>query len=374
MTIIISGPGVGLPAPQNLYPTQLYGAPPDAPTNYVTLAPGDALTIQAGRWWVNLGAYSVLQFQDPVTGIWRIINAERGQPIQVVSDGFTRRVANLLGCPVAAVVVDGGTNWVQDSTTVTPSAGNSTWQAIVGGMVSVTSVAAAGSGYGIAPIVMIAAPPSPGVQATAYATIANGTVAGVTITNAGAGYTSTPAVQIVPSPYDPNLGSISTASVALGTFGSGSIAAVLCTNPGAPLTSVAGLTLTASGAGSGASLTAVVLQTVQATSVVAGGVGLGTASQPALVTSVGGNVTATPEYTNPQIESLGFRPRPFAAAGVTNAGGTIVSLGTIYDRGMFANAATAVVAPGAGGQTSLTLASITFTMGTATDTIALQPL
>mgnify|MGYP001611893250 FL=1 len=63
----IAGPGLGLPLPQQLYPTALYNMPPDAATNRIALAPGDTLPIPAGDWFVNLGQYCVLQFLDPVT-------------------------------------------------------------------------------------------------------------------------------------------------------------------------------------------------------------------------------------------------------------------------------------------------------------------
>lgn len=382
MTILISGPGVGLNVPSFLYPSELYNAPIDSPTNELTLAPGDTLPIPAGRWLVDLGPYSVIQYLDPVTGAWLIQKSARNQPQVIVSDGFTRRIANLTGCPVAAIVPNGGSGYVQASTSVVPTVGNSTWQAIVGGAVSVTSLSVAGAGYGIAPLVLIAAPPPPnsntgavgGVQATAYAVInAGGTVTGVTMTNVGAGYTTVPAVTIVPSPNDPNFASITPATVVLGTYGTGSITAVYCTNSGAPLATISTLTLTPSGAGTGATITPVVMQTVASTSIVAGGVGMGTASQPALITSAGGLPTTAAVLTNPAINLTNYVPRPYQAVGTSNAGGTITAV-TVTDGGLFAGTPVAAIAPGAGGQTSLTMASITFTMGSANDTVRLQSL
>ena len=83
MTILISGPGIGLPPPQNLYPTQLNNAPADAPTNYLALVAGQVITIPAGRWFVDPGAVSIIQYLDPVTGIWRTQpgSAMRGQAL-----------------------------------------------------------------------------------------------------------------------------------------------------------------------------------------------------------------------------------------------------------------------------------------------------
>ena len=43
MTQGLSGPGIGLPLPQNLYPSYLQNAPIDTPTNKVALAAGDAI-------------------------------------------------------------------------------------------------------------------------------------------------------------------------------------------------------------------------------------------------------------------------------------------------------------------------------------------
>ena len=104
---LISGPGVGLQLPQNLYPSELYNAPYDLSTNYVALNAGDALPIPSGRYMVDVGSYAILQFLDPVTGIWRQESPARTGPQVVYGDGFTRRVANLTGCPVAAVVANG---------------------------------------------------------------------------------------------------------------------------------------------------------------------------------------------------------------------------------------------------------------------------
>ena len=70
MPIPLSGPGVGLPYPQNLYPSQLQNAPQDASTNRLALAPGDTFVLPAGDWWISLGMYMVLQYLDPVTNTW----------------------------------------------------------------------------------------------------------------------------------------------------------------------------------------------------------------------------------------------------------------------------------------------------------------
>ena len=362
----ISGPGVGLQLPQNLYPSELFNAPYDFSTNYQTLAGGDALVIPNGAHWVDPGSVGVIQYNDPVTGIWRGLASARGQPQMIISDGFSWRIANLTGCPVAAIVVVGGSAYVAGGVSVTPSAGNSTWQALVGGQCSVVTVGAAGSGYGVAPLVLIPAPPSPGVAATAYASISAGTVSGVTLNNVGAGYTTAPVAAIVPSPFDPNFNSATGATVTLGLVSAGSISAVLCTNPGAPLSNLTTLTLTAAGAvGSGASISAVVMQTV--TAATTGPSGGFTAAE---IVTIGGVPAGVPQWTNPEVEPTTYRPRP-ANIGLTISSGTI-SATTIFDGGLFLGTPTAAVI--GSGSTLSTSALVTLTMGTAATNVLFQPL
>lgn len=128
MTQRIAGPGLGLPLAQALYPANLANGPYSADTNRVALAPGDTLPIPAGEWFVNLGQYCVLQFLDPTNNTWQMgTNAAwQGGHKFVVSDGFNVRVANLLGCPVSASVTSYGSNYVQATTTITATPGNST--------------------------------------------------------------------------------------------------------------------------------------------------------------------------------------------------------------------------------------------------------
>jgi hypothetical protein len=378
MAILISGPGIGLPPPQNLYPSELNNAPYDAPTNYLALVAGQFINIPAGRWFVDPGAVSVIQYLDPVTGIWRTQtgSAMRGQAQQVLSDGFTRRIANLTGCPIGAIVTSGGSSWVQSSTTVTSNLNGSTWQAVVGGSLSVSSVTAAGAKYSIAPEVFIPAPPYPGVQATAYATIASGTVSGVTLTNFGAGYISAPVPVLLPNPLDPNVGSITQASVTLVLTAANAsvITAVLPLTFGTPLpsASIGSLTLTAAGgSGTGATITPVIMQSIVSASVVAGGGGWGVAAVPALVTTAGGVPTSTSAIVNPGVELTGFRPRQGIINVTTSAAGAI-SAPVVTDPGLFAGTPTPVIIPG--GTLPTTLASVALTMGAVNDFVLLQPV
>ena len=379
MATIISGPGVGLPTPSSLYPSNLNNAPYDVNSNYINLPPGGVLVLPAtgaNGMLIDVGAVSQLQFLDPVTGVW-VQDQRVGKGISVVtSDGFTRRLANMTGCPVAAIVVNGGSGFASATATVTATVGGSTWQAIVGGSLSVSTITSAGANYTLPPILHIAIPPSPGIPATGYCTIASGTVSAVSLTNFGAGYMSaTVGALILPNPVDPNVGTITQASVTiiLNAANSTAITGVLCTNNGAALSTISALTLTASGgSGTGATITPLVMQTVVSASVVAAGGGWGNAAAPAAVTTAGGggNVS-TSAIGNPAVELTNFRPRP-ALIAVTTSGTGGLSAPVVLDPGLFLSAPTAVIM--GGGTLPTTLASVALTLGTFQDTVLVQAL
>ena len=374
MTNRISGPGVGLQVPQYLYPTALAGAPYDFANNTISLAAGDSIAVPAGNWRVTLGGVSLLQVLDPVTGIWRLDGSQRGQASDVYSDGFTTRIANLTGCPIAAVVTGGGSGYVQASTTAVSSAGGSTWQPIVGGSASVVSVTAVGANYGVAPLVLIPAPPGAaangvgGVPATAYATISAGTVSGVTLSNVGAGYSTAPVGIIAPNPADPNIATITNATVTFGLTNAGKITAVLCTGNGNVVAAAPTITVAGTG-GSGSTVSAVLLQTVTSASISGAGVGYGTVAE---VSTVGGVPTAG-TFVNPAIELSGWRPRKASIGVTTLTAGSLVTLGTIYDSGLFAVGNAPGVLVNGNGVVS-TAATVLLTLGGATDTVILQQL
>ena len=300
--------------------------------------------------------------------------------LQTMSNGQNLRIANLTGCPIAAVVVAGGSGFTQATATVSANVGGSTWQAIVGGQLSIVSVTAPGANYTMPPLVLIPGPPAKasngvgGVPATALATLTGTTVSGVTLTNLGAGYTVAPTAVLVPNPADPNIGTITNATVSISLVAatSGAITAALCTNNGAALATLSALTLTAAGgAGTGATITPQVLRTITATSIVAGGAGFGTATAFAQIMSTGGFSTPVPASLEPIADLTTLRIRPASGVAITNAGGTITGV-TLNDPGLFLSNPTGVVIPG--GTLATTLASITFTTGAGTDIITFQPL
>jgi hypothetical protein len=362
----LSGPGVGLPYPQALYPQSLYNGETVPSTNTLSLAPGQIIPIPRGTFMVDTGGYGVYMIRDPVTSALRPQSSARQGPIQIQSDGFNHFVGNMLGCAVAAIVVAGGTGYVAGSTTLSPSAGNSQWQPIVGGLLNNTiSISSPGAGYTVPPIVAIPTPPSPGVAASAIAIISSGTVSSITVLNQGAGYPSAPPISILPNPLDPAYlsGAITANATAVATLtGSGALTAALCLNPGSSFTTVPSLTV--AGAGTGATVTIVPLWTLASTSITSGGAGYGGSSE---LSTIGGQPSATPAYTNPATELTGYIPRK-ASGALVATGGTISSVSTIYDSGMFTGTPTMFVA---GGTTS---ATITGTLGTKNITVIIQPL
>ena len=117
----LSGPGLGLPYPQNLYPSELGNAPQDVPGNKLSLAPGDVYVIPAGDYMVSMGMYMVMQFLDPITNVWTFTSSaayHRGLNF-ISADGFTVRIANLTGCVASVSVAAVGSGYVQGTTTIT---------------------------------------------------------------------------------------------------------------------------------------------------------------------------------------------------------------------------------------------------------------
>ena len=377
----LGGPGVGLQLNQNLYPTQLFNAPVDISTNSIAFAPGQQLPLFAGDLYVELGMYGVEQFLNTCNNGWVLGPSAgwTGGQRFVKSDGFNFRVANLLGCPVGAEISNGGTGYVQATATITPSAGTSVWAPVIGGAVSVVSVGAAGGGYGIAPLVIIAQPPGPssnvngvgGTAASAFAVISAGTVSAVSLFSAGSGYPSAPAAVLVPNPTDPNINSgITNATVVLGITGAGSITAAICTNNGVALTNAqiaTGLTLTPAGTiGTTATLTPLVLQTVVSlTTISAAGAGYPNTNK---LTTVGGIPSTSSAQTSAETFGRAWRPRP-ADITLNAATGALTSISQINDGGLFLAAPTPIII---GNGPITTIATVTLAMGSVVDRFVIQ--
>ena len=384
----LAGPGVNLPIPTNLYPSELNSVPYDFATNQVCLAPGENLVIPAGDFMVSMGGYLVFQYKDPITGIWTFAPGaayDRGLQF-VTSDGQNLRVANLTGCPVLGIITSVGATYVQASTTITVTGGGgSTWAPIIGGALAFTggSVASVGGGYGIAPIMLIPAPPNyqinpngiGGVPASGYVGIAGGTcvLTGVTFTNPGAGYAAAPAnFALLPTPSDPNLAiGITLATVGFSLTSASLLMAALCTNNGAPLAAIGGITLTVNGVGVTGSVSVAVMQTITAATVGTAGVGYATTGNPVIVTG-GGPPTGT-IANNPDGLLLRWFPRQPNID--LSAAASSMSVGTpavIYDGGLFLSAPVATAFPTSPSATS-SVAALTLVMGSRPDIAWIQP-
>lgn len=398
MPNFLAGPGQSLAVPQNLYPSALFNAPLDVGTNTLGLAPGDSIALPAGDWLVDNGRISLIQYLDPVQGIWRGFNSAHQDVAHYTSDGFNVRVANLTGCPVAAQVTAGGTGWVQSSTTVTSNSGGSTWAPIVGGAITTSSITSAfnagspigGLNFGVAPILFLPLPPvaqssnapvtlsnaitAPlggfgGVPASGYTTISNTSVSAVSIQNVGAGYTGTTlAAVILPNPYDPNLASTTAISQATCYFNlgfNGQITAVLCTNNGAPTAAPA---LTAAGAGSGATISAVNMTCLTGISVTNGGAGWNNLATE--LSTVNGRPGSTSAIANPAIDLSTYIPRKASVQLNSTSAGVVSLAAVIVDPGLFVGTPTVLLS---GNTVPTSAATIGLTLGGLNDYVILQP-
>lgn len=378
----IGGPGIRLQTPGPLYPAQIFpvggrGIPAIVGDNAMSLPACSFIQIPPGRQFVYAGLYSVIQFFDPVSSIWRTMpTVDRNMVVD--SDGQNFRIANITGGVVGAVITNAGsglTNGIGTAATglaVTPSAGGSVWIPVVGGAINATvTVAVGGSGYTLPPLVCVSMPPTGGVQATMTATIAAGAVNAITVTNQGAGYTTNPTVVVIPHPNEPNPGAIVPPTLTLGALtGSGTLTALLVEQVGTAQTAV--ITLTFSPASTIAA-TVIGCYTVTGITVAAGGVAYGNA-QPFIIVSGAGLTAGTSVLTQPQLTSALLVPRPVQINGVSTAGGAITATGLqVVDGGLFQAVPVLGVVP-AGTGTPTTVGQATATIGGATDTIVVQPM
>jgi hypothetical protein len=191
-----------------------------------------------------------------------------------------------LGLPVGSAITiqNGIVTAGQTYLTITPSAGASLWNAIIGGAINTTIsfagtvfngnlgsqnagagqslsafgqgsaaggiTAAAGSGYTKPPIIVFTPPANQGAQPyilpTAICAITAGAISSVTVVDQGAGLLSLPGIVVIPQPGDTTgggavlgwlFGNTGTAGLGAGT-GSGSILAMWPAYYGTPLTAV----------------------------------------------------------------------------------------------------------------------------------------
>jgi hypothetical protein len=350
-----------------------------------------------GQYLVNLGPYCSLQMFDSTQQIWRNIPAANGTPIFFSSDGTNYRLANTTGCPVGAIVTTGlgaltnGFNTI----TVTPTAGSSTWNTIVGGSMpsGLVSVTTTGSGY-VYPPQLIFTPvnqgSSPYIMPTAVAVLSGGSISSVTVLSVGAGMLSPPSITVINRPGD----TIGSGAVCLPpqSLTTGSLAHMWPVNYGTPVTVAPTFTFTPA---SSIAATAIMNFTVTGISVVTAGASLGT-STAFMATTGPGSVPGGPEtltaiVSNSYYDKQCIFPRPaqvgfFAPAGaVTQALLLGSSMGVqIKDAGfglegtslgfvpmyLFASA----VGGGTGAGIGTTMAFVAGAVGATNDQCVIQPI
>src|SRR5208337_1775583 len=264
----------------------------------------------SGQYFLQMGQYTSLQMYDAGMDYWQNVQVSPYQNVTISSDGANFRVANSTGCPVGAVITNAGASYTpgfygyssfgagqggaitiqngittigQSYLTITPSAGASTWNAIVGGAVSSTMTftgtvfngglpnqnggaqslsafgqgsaaggitASGGSLYTKPPIIVFTPPLNQGAQPyilpTAICTISGGVINAITVVDQGAGLLSLPGVSVIPQPGDTTgggavigwvFGQTGTAGLGVGT-GGGSILAMWPNTYGPAVTAV----------------------------------------------------------------------------------------------------------------------------------------
>lgn len=284
----------------------------------------------SGQYLVNIGPYLTVQYYDAVLQIWRDL-ANNGAPMFVSSDGTNYRVANTTGTPVGAIITNAGSGLTNgfNTVTVTPSAGSSTWNTIVGGGINTTvTITTAGSGYTKPPILQFNPPSSQGstpyVLPTAICTISAGAIASVTVINQGAGLVAAPTITVINQPGD-TTGSGGVLTVNSTLAGSGTLLWMAPATQGTGLTAVPTFTFSPA---STIAATAIMNFTVTGISVTAGGAGYGNA-QPFAVLTAGAQVAGSAANTNPLFDKKSIFPRNVSIQGTSTAGGAITATGLV---------------------------------------------
>ena len=335
-------------------------------TSY-TLQAGETIAIPPGTYNIIGGQYSSVQVLDPITTCWKAVGADGpGVFRQITSDGTNYRLANTTGCVVGAAITNAGSGYTAATApAVTFASGSAKAVAIIGGAVTVSpSVTAGGASYVYPPQVVIGAPPSPGIPATAYCTLSSNAVSTVTITNQGAGYLTPPTVSFVNDPRD----TTGQGAAAIATLtGAGTITGILVTDHGTPLTSVPVVTLTP--ALNGAAATAIVDFTVTGYAAPYAG---GTFVAPLELRVTGTGTVGSTAYTNPATQGSLVRYRPASIYAAISTGGITATGLVVNDGGRIAGstASTTNISLLLNGNTTAmpgTAATLTLTLGGAAD-------
>jgi len=311
------------------------------PSSTINLPAGGTYVIPSGQYQLLLGAYTFLQWYDPITQLWRVNSTvAQSDSFMITSDGFNYRLANLTGSVVGASVTNAGSGYTngiyppaaQLGTAAAPSvtfaaAGGSVLAkgtVIVGGAINTTvAITAGGSNYTLPPTLIVSNPPAGGVPATATCTISGGAINAVTVTNQGAGYTVAPTIAVVNQQLD-TTGSGAVLTVNATLTGSGGITAITVPQNGVGMTSVPAITFSPA---STSAATAIMVFTITTGVAQTSASNMGTGN----VGFAGGNLaTAQSINTNPAITTGLYVPRIATTGFNTTAAGGI----TFNDSGL----------------------------------------
>jgi hypothetical protein len=308
----------------------------------------------SGQYLVDLGLYSCLQVYDQGLQYWKTVAT--GGPNHSLfgvysADGVNFRIANTTGCPVGALITAAGaagTNGFYGFTqfgagqgsavtiqngvvtagntvfTITPNAGGSLWNAIVGGAINTTVslagtlfqngpfggtgasvVGSGGAGYTKPPVIVFFPPPNQGQQPyllpTAVCTISGGAVNAVTVTNQGVGLLGLPGIVVIPQPGDTTGGGAVLGWTAgnSGQVGSGTVLAMWPAWYGTPQTAVVTFTF---GGSSNPAPTATAIMNFSVTSITNTTPGVGYTN--AYAVWQGGVVAGAAANTNPVLDKF----------------------------------------------------------------------
>lgn len=170
----------------------------------IALASGAMWYPPAGEYFIIMGANTNFEVWDPIAQQWRQVTAS---PDWSSIDGVNWRLRNVSGTVTSTTITGAGsgmTNGIGFAATgvtiIGTAAGGvaATFAAIIGGSVQAPTITQGGSGFLVAPLIVIDPPPAGGIQATAVATISVGAITAITMVNVGAGYTATPNFWIIP--------------------------------------------------------------------------------------------------------------------------------------------------------------------------------
>jgi hypothetical protein len=174
----------------------------------LAIGSGQYFYMGPGEFIIQTGALTVIEWFDPIDQVWRTqLNASSGDFIPC--DGVNWRLHNISGTVTGLTITgagSGGTNGIGTAATnaavgvtAAPAGGRTAIIVpIVGGSVQAPTITQAGSGFTVAPLIVIDPPPGGGIAATAYASVSGGVITAITMVSVGAGYQASPNFWIIP--------------------------------------------------------------------------------------------------------------------------------------------------------------------------------